>query len=140
MSKIATLAVATLAVAFLAVAGSQSPSAPTISRPDVEFPPQDMPLSMRLREGVTAQQAAQRLSSAPDSPDTVRALALARDADGILRARDAFRKYATTYPRSDWTWVAVIRAGVSEEALGKPAATKAAYLDQAEHNSNTAAG
>jgi tetratricopeptide (TPR) repeat protein len=43
-------------------------------------------------------------------------------------ARMAFRKYATSYGASNWTWVAMLRIGQCDEALGDPNATAAAYL------------
>jgi TolA-binding protein len=44
-------------------------------------------------------------------------------------ARAAFRKYVTSYPESNWAWVAMLRTGQCEEALGDPPAAAAAYLE-----------
>ena len=46
-------------------------------------------------------------------------------------ARAAFQKYVKVYPSASWTWVAALRIGQCEEALGDPAAATQAYLDAA---------
>ena len=51
-------------------------------------------------------------------------------------ARTSFRKYIASYPGSNWTWVATLRTGQCEEALGNPAAAAAAYLEAARHDSS----
>jgi tetratricopeptide (TPR) repeat protein len=47
-------------------------------------------------------------------------------------ARDAFRKYVAAYPHSSWTWLAMLRAGQSEEEIGDAMAAAAIYLEAAE--------
>jgi tetratricopeptide (TPR) repeat protein len=42
-------------------------------------------------------------------------------------ARDAYRKYLRSYPRSDWAWVAALRIGQCEEGLGESKAAVNAY-------------
>lgn len=46
-------------------------------------------------------------------------------------ARDALRRYEASYPRSPWTWVALLRKGQCEEALGNLPAAIAAYEETA---------
>jgi tetratricopeptide (TPR) repeat protein len=48
-------------------------------------------------------------------------------------ARDSFQKYAAAYPDSNWAWVAMLRVGQCEEALGNGEAAARAYL-AATHN------
>ena len=43
-------------------------------------------------------------------------------------ARASFRRYIRAYPDSNWAWVASIRAGQCEEALGNAAAAAQMYL------------
>jgi tetratricopeptide (TPR) repeat protein len=43
-------------------------------------------------------------------------------------ARAAYRRYVGSYPGSGWTWLAMLRIGQCEEALGDPDAAAAAYL------------
>ena len=43
-------------------------------------------------------------------------------------ARALFQKYAASYPDSNWAWVAMLRTGQCEEALGNPDAAARAYL------------
>ena len=58
-------------------------------------------------------------------------------ADGdYTRARELFRKYATAYPQSSWTWVALVRVGQCEDGLGNPKAAAAAYLEAARKHSD----
>lgn len=46
-------------------------------------------------------------------------------------ARNALQRYVKAYPASSWTWVAALRIGQCEEALGNPGAAAQAYLDAA---------
>ena len=46
-------------------------------------------------------------------------------------ARSHFRKYADSYPQSGWTWLARVRAGQCDNALGDTHAATTAYLDVA---------
>jgi TolA-binding protein len=43
-------------------------------------------------------------------------------------ARAAYRRYVDSYPGSNWAWLARLRIGQCEEALGDPDAAAAAYL------------
>jgi hypothetical protein len=45
------------------------------------------------------------------------------------KAREAFRKYAALYPRSSWTWVALVRIGQCEQELGNPREAATAFLE-----------
>ena len=46
-------------------------------------------------------------------------------------ARDAYRRYAESYPASEWAWVALVRAGHSHEALGDINSATDLYLQAA---------
>jgi tetratricopeptide (TPR) repeat protein len=49
-------------------------------------------------------------------------------------ARTAFRKYASAYPQSGWSWVASLRAAQCEEASGDPKRAAASFLEVSKKN------
>jgi tetratricopeptide (TPR) repeat protein len=51
----------------------------------------------------------------------------------FTEARDAYRRYADSYPASEWAWVALVRAGICHEALGDIDAAANMYLRAAKY-------
>src|SRR5688572_19766291 len=76
----------TLSVALLLLAPAQGARSGMALPSGAEFPPQDWLLWRLQQEGLAAKLAAERLVEAPDSPDTVRLLAEAKDLEGMLHA------------------------------------------------------
>ena len=58
---------------------------------------------------------------------------LAFDERDYRRARSLFQEYRHGYPATDWSWVAALKIGRSEEALGNQEAAVAAYRAAARH-------
>jgi tetratricopeptide (TPR) repeat protein len=63
--------------------------------------------------------------------------ALEFELEEFAAAREAFRRYVTSYPQGGWAWVAALRIGQCEERLGNPQAAAAAYLAAADRYADT---
>jgi hypothetical protein len=60
--------------------------------------------------------------------------ALQFEAREYAAARESARTYVSRYPRSEWTWVAAVRAAQCDQALGENRAAAAAFIAIAEQH------
>lgn len=114
-----------LLLAVLLCAPLQPSERPESLPSPAEFPPQDRAIWGLASQGIAATLAARRLVAAPDSPETVRLLAVARNLDGML---GALRRIVDTQPR---------RIADAFEAIGGAAWQFRGDDEQARRNAET---
>jgi outer membrane protein assembly factor BamD (BamD/ComL family) len=97
------------------------------------FPMDESAVADLERKGIAALESLVRQSTGYPRRKALAILAGVRFGSGNLaEARDLYRQYLETYPDSDYAWVAALRLGQAEAALGNATGARDIFLNTAQ--------